>query len=65
MLSYQLVTKYNEKYREHGTATREAFNERTMAWYYSDILWDRRKELKLIQKQLACSPIRRYMILPL
>lgn len=57
MLSYQLVTKYNEKYREHSTATREAFNEKTMAWYYGDILRDRRKERKLIQK-LACSSIK-------
>lgn len=43
----------DEKYGEHGTPTREAFNERTMAWYYGDILRDRRKELKLTQKQLA------------
>ena len=47
----------NEKYGEHGTDTREkfneSFNERTMAWYYGDILRERRKELKLTQKQLA------------
>lgn len=43
----------DEKYGEHGTATREAFNARTMAWYYGDILRDRRKVLKLTQKQLA------------
>ena len=43
----------DEKDGEHGTATREAFNERTMAWYYGDILRERRKELKLTQKQLA------------
>ena len=43
----------DKKYGEHGTATREAFNERALAWYYGDILRDRRKELKLTQKQLA------------
>ena len=29
------------------------------------LLRDRRKERKLTQKKLACSPIKRYMILPL
>ncbi len=43
----------DEKYGKHGTDTRESFNERTMAWYYGDILRERRKELKLTQKQLA------------
>lgn len=43
----------DEKYGAHGTPTRETFNERSMAWYYGDILRDRRKELKLTQKQLA------------
>lgn len=43
----------DEKYGEHDTATREKFNENAMAWYYGDILRERRKELKLTQKQLA------------
>lgn len=43
----------DEKYGKHGTASRESFNERAMAWYYGDILRERRKELKLTQKQLA------------
>ena len=43
----------DEKYGKHGTASRESFNERTMAWYYGDILRERRKELKLTQKQMA------------
>ena len=43
----------DEKYGKHGAASRESFNERTMAWYYGDILRERRKELKLTQKQLA------------
>ena len=43
----------DEKYGENGTASRERFNEKAMAWYYGDILRERRKELKLTQKQLA------------
>lgn len=43
----------DEKYGEHGTLSREDFNEKTMAWYYGDILRERRKNLKLTQKQLA------------
>ncbi len=43
----------DEKYGEHGTPTRDAFNEKMLAWYYGDILWDRRKAPKLTQKQLA------------
>ena len=43
----------DEKYGKLGSASRESFNERTMAWYYGDILRERRKELKLTQKQLA------------
>ena len=37
----------NEKYGEHGTDTREKFNEKSMAWYYGDILRERRKELNI------------------
>lgn len=54
----------DEKYGKHGTATREAFNEKTMAWYYGDILRNRRKELKLTQKQLAQKSVRSKAILP-
>lgn len=43
----------DEKYGVHGTVTREAFNEKAIAWYYGDILRDRRKALKLTQKELA------------
>ena len=43
----------DEKYGEHNTPTREVFNEKAIAWYYGEILRDRRKELKLTQKQLA------------
>ncbi len=43
----------DEKYGEHGIPSQEAFNERTMACYYGDIVRDRRKALKLTLKQLA------------
>ena len=43
----------NEKYGKQGTATRSTFEEKTIAHYYAEILRDRRKELKMTQKQLA------------
>ena len=43
----------DEKYGSFGTPTREAFNEESLAWYYGNMLRERRKELKLTQKQLA------------
>lgn len=43
----------DEKYGKQGTSSRDTFNEKMMAWYYGEILRDRRKELKLTQKQLA------------
>lgn len=43
----------DEKYGVHGTPARELFDEKAIAWYYGDILKDRRKALKLTQKQLA------------
>jgi ribosome-binding protein aMBF1 (putative translation factor) len=43
----------DKKYGKEGTETRAAFHEKSMAWYYGDILRDRRKELKLTQQQLA------------
>ena len=43
----------NAKYGKQGTATRSAFEEKALAHYYAEILRDRRKELKMTQKQLA------------
>lgn len=43
----------DEKYGKEGTPEREAFNEKASAWYYGKILRDRRKALKLTQRQLA------------
>lgn len=54
----------DEKYGKHGTASRESFNERTMAWYYGDILRERRKELKLTQKHWRRKSAKNRAILP-
>jgi len=43
----------DRKYGKRGTATRSAFEENAYAFYYSQILKDRRKELKMTQQQLA------------
>lgn len=43
----------DKKYGKHGTAERDAFDEKMMAWYFGDILRGRRQEFKLTQKQLA------------
>ena len=43
----------DDKYGKHGTPSRSEFNEKALSWYYGEILRDRRKELKLTQKQLA------------
>lgn len=43
----------DEKYGVYGTPTRDAFDQKAIAWYYGDILRKRRKTLKLTQKQLA------------
>ncbi len=36
-----------------GTPTREEFDAKARAWYYGEILRERRKELGLTQKELA------------
>ena len=43
----------DSKYGERGTATRAAFEEKAYTAYFSKILRDRRKELKITQQQLA------------
>ena len=37
----------DEKYGEVGTESRTAFHEKSVTWYYGEILRDRRKQLKL------------------
>jgi len=44
---------FDERYGKTGTLSRIAFEERAQNWYYSEILKDRRKELKITQQQLA------------
>lgn len=41
------------KYGAPGTESRRAFDEKARAYYYGAILRDRRKELKMTQKELA------------
>lgn len=43
----------DDKYGELGTASREQFNEESLAWFYGNMLRERRKELNLTQRQLA------------
>jgi len=51
------LTNYSEvldkKYGKRGTKTREEFAEKAYAYYYGEILKERRKELKLSQSELA------------
>ena len=44
---------FDERYGVEGTSSRIEFEERALNWYYSEILKERRKELKITQKQLA------------
>jgi len=44
---------FDERYGKQGTPSRIAFEERALNWYYSEILKDRRKELKITQRELA------------
>ena len=41
------------KYGKRGSQTRADFEEKALAYYYGEILKERRKELKLTQKELA------------
>lgn len=43
----------DEEYGKHGTPTRDEFDEKSLAWYYGEILRERRKDLNLTQKELA------------
>ncbi|MEG1635115.1 MAG: helix-turn-helix transcriptional regulator [Rikenellaceae bacterium] len=46
-------TVLSAKYGEIGTQSREDFQAKAKAWYYGEILREKRKELKMTQKQLA------------
>ncbi len=43
----------DKKYGKAGTESRISFHEKSIAWYYGEILRDRRKELKITQQELA------------
>ena len=43
----------DEKFGVDGTQEREEFNAKALAWYYGTLLRDRRRELKLTQRQVA------------
>lgn len=43
----------DEKYGGFDTPSREQFNEESLAWFYGNMLRERRKELNLTQKQIA------------
>ena len=44
---------FDEQYGKQGTQSRTAFEHKALAWYYGEILREKRKELKITQKQLA------------
>lgn len=43
----------DERYGKQGTPGREKFDEESIAWFYGNMLRERRKELNLTQKQVA------------
>ena len=44
---------FDERYGKPGTQSRIDFENKAIAWYYGEILRDKRKELKITQKQLS------------
>lgn len=51
------LTTFNDELDEHygisGTPKREQFDEESIAWFYGNMLRERRRELNLTQKQVA------------
>lgn len=43
----------DEEYGKPGTPEREEFHEDALSWYYGQLLRDRRRELKMTQKEVA------------
>lgn len=43
----------DEKYGKLGSPSRDKFNEESIGWFYGNMLRERRKELKLTQKEIA------------
>jgi DNA-binding XRE family transcriptional regulator len=44
---------FEERWGKVGTQSRIDSENKALAWYYGEILRDKRKELKITQKQLA------------
>jgi len=44
---------FDERYGKPGTKSRMDFENKALAWYYGEVLRDKRKDLKITQKQLA------------
>lgn len=43
----------DDKYGVHGTETRNEFDEQSLAWFYGNLLKERRKELRMTQREVA------------
>ena len=43
----------DKKYGVHGTESRNEFDEQSLAWFYGNMFKERRKELKMTQKEVA------------
>ena len=43
----------DEKYGKFGTESRAEFDAKALAWYYGQLIRDRRKDLKLTQREVA------------
>jgi DNA-binding XRE family transcriptional regulator len=43
----------DKRYGKEGSPKREEFHNKARAWYYGEILREKRKELKITQKELA------------
>ncbi len=43
----------DKRYGKKGTAKRDKFDEESVAWFYGNMLRERRKELNLTQKHVA------------
>jgi ribosome-binding protein aMBF1 (putative translation factor) len=43
----------DSEYGKHGTPERDKFDSEALAWFYGNMLRERRRELNLTQKQLA------------
>lgn len=50
---YSVDAILDDKFGKEGSPERAAFTFESLAWYFGEILRDRRKELNLTQKQLA------------